>query len=378
MEGETMANEDKRTWAEIDLDRLYHNYREVRRVLPEGCRFAGLCKANAYGHGAVTIAKRLEEIGADYIAVSCYEEAAELRSAGLKMPILLLAPSPAFLAPDIARLDVQQAIGDIDCVRGMSRALAGTGLTLKCHIKLETGMGRTGFAVESEREMAGVRELLTLPGLEPTGVFTHFAVSDEPEESFTLEQFARFTKAVDELENETGRSLGIRHCANSGAVVNFRETCLDMVRPGLLLYGLYPGAERGGLDLKPVMRLLTRVAEITEHHAGDTISYGRIFTCERDMRLAVIPVGYADGLHRSLSGKFDVLINGKRAHQVGRICMDMCMVDVTDMPEVKTGDIVTVFGDEPEATELADIAGTISYELLCAISPRVPRVYIGA
>jgi len=209
-------------------------------------------------------------------------------------------------------------------------------------------------------------------------VFTHFAVSDEPEESFTLEQFARFTKAVDELENETGRSLGIRHCANSGAVVNFRETCLDMVRPGLLLYGLYPGAERGGLDLKPVMRLLTRVAEITEHHAGDTISYGRIFTCERDMRLAVIPVGYADGLHRSLSGKFDVLINGKRAHQVGRICMDMCMVDVTDMPEVKTGDIVTVFGDEPEATELADIAGTISYELLCAISPRVPRVYIGA
>ncbi len=373
-----MANEDKRTWAEIDLGRLYHNYREVRRVLPEGCRFAGLCKANAYGHGAMTIAKRLEEIGADYIAVSCYEEAAELRSAGLKMPILLLAPSPAFLAPDIARLDVQQAIGDIDCARGMSRALAGTGLTLKCHIKLETGMGRTGFAVESEREMAGVRELLTLPGLEPTGVFTHFAVSDEPEESFTLEQFARFTKAVDELENETGRSLGIRHCANSGAVVNFRETCLDMVRPGLLLYGLYPGAERGGLDLKPVMRLLTRVAEITEHHAGDTISYGRIFTCERDMRLAVIPVGYADGLHRSLSGKFDVLINGKRAHQVGRICMDMCMVDVTDMPEVKTGDIVTVFGDEPEATELADIAGTISYELLCAISPRVPRVYIGA
>ena len=373
-----MANEDKRTWAEIDLGRLYHNYREVRRVLPEGCRFAGLCKANAYGHGAVTIAKRLEEIDADYIAVSCYEEAAELRSAGLKMPILLLAPSPAFLAPDIARLDVQQAIGDIDCARGMSRALAGTGLTLKCHIKLETGMGRTGFAVESEREMAGVRELLTLPGLEPTGVFTHFAVSDEPEESFTLEQFARFTKAVDELENETGRSLGIRHCANSGAVVNFRETCLDMVRPGLLLYGLYPGAERGGLNLKPVMRLLTRVAEITEHHAGDTISYGRIFTCERDMRLAVIPVGYADGLHRSLSGKFDVLINGKRAHQVGRICMDMCMVDVTDMPEVKTGDIVTVFGDEPEATELADIAGTISYELLCAISPRVPRVYIGA
>lgn len=239
----------------------------------------------------------------------------------------------------------------------MSRALEGTGLTLKCHIKLETGMGRTGFAVESEREMAGVRELLTLPGLEPTGVFTHFAVSDEPEESFTLEQFARFTKAVDELERNRPqpRHKALRQQRSCGKLQG------DLPRhgpAGLLLYGLYPGAERGGLDLKPVMRLLTRVAEITEHHAGDTISYGRIFTCERDMRLAVIPVGYADGLHRSLSGKFDVLINGKRAHQVGRICMDMCMVDVTDMPEVKTGDIVTVFGDEPEATELADIAGT--------------------
>jgi alanine racemase len=377
MEGETMRNEDKRTWAEIDLHRLEHNYREIRRALPEGCRFAGLCKANAYGHGAVTIARRLEELGADYIAVSCYEEAAELRAAGLEMPILILAPSPAFLAPDIARLGAEQAIGDIDCARGMSRALAGTGLTLRCHIKLETGMGRTGFSVSSERELDGVRELLRLPGLESAGVFTHFAVSDEPEESFTLEQFGRFTAAVDALENETGRSLGIRHCANSGAVVNFRQTCLDMVRPGLLLYGLYPGAERGGLDLKPVMRLLTRVAEVTEHRAGDTISYGRIYTCERDMRLAVIPVGYADGLHRSLSGKFDVVINGRRARQVGRICMDMCMVDVTDMPEVRAGDIVTVFGDEPDAGELADIAGTISYELLCAISPRVPRVYIG-
>ena len=373
-----MRNEDKRTWAEIDLHRLEHNYREIRRALPEGCRFAGLCKANAYGHGAVTIARRLEELGADYIAVSCYEEAAELRAAGVTAPVLILAPSPAFIAGDIARLPAEQAIGDIGCARAVSRRLGGSGAPLRCHIKLETGMGRTGFDVSSPRDMAAVRELASLPGLEVTGLFTHFAVSDEPEESFTLEQFGRFTAAVDALENETGRSLGIRHCANSGAVVNFRETCLDMVRPGLLLYGLYPGAERGGLDLKPVMRLLTRVAEITEHHAGDTISYGRIFTCERDMRLAVIPVGYADGLHRSLSGKFDVLINGKRAHQVGRICMDMCMVDVTDMPEVKTGDIVTVFGDEPEATELADIAGTISYELLCAISPRVPRVYIGA
>lgn len=195
-----MRNEDKRTWAEIDLRRLEHNYNEIRRVLPPGCRFAGLCKANAYGHGAVTVAKRLEALGADCIAVSCCEEAAELREAGLKMPILILAPSPAFLAPDIARLPAVQTIGDIDCARAMSRALAGTGLRLQCQVKLETGMGRTGFDVSSPRDMAAVRELASLPGLEVTGLFTHFAVSDEPGESFTAEQFARFMRAADELE----------------------------------------------------------------------------------------------------------------------------------------------------------------------------------
>ena len=192
-------------------------------------------------------------------------------------------------------------------------------------------------------------------------MFTHFAVADEPgQEAFTREQFRRFNAAVDWLEKETGRSWGIRHCANSGGVVNYREMALDMVRPGLLLYGLYPGAERGGMDLRPVMSVKTRVAEITHHRAGDTISYGRTFTCGRDMTLAVIPIGYADGLHRRLSGQFSVSINGERAPQVGTICMDMCMVDVSAMPDVRVGDVVTVFGDDPPADELAARAGTRS------------------
>lgn len=372
-----MLDKDKRTWAEIDLGKLDHNYREIRAKLPVGCRFAGLCKANAYGHGAVAIARHLEKIGADYLAVSCYEEAAELREAGIRAPILMLAPSPAFLAPAIAALPAEQAIGDIECARAMSDALAGTGYTLRYHMKLDTGMGRTGFRAGDGRTLDEAAELLALPGLEPAGVFTHFAVSDEPSESFTAEQFARFTSCADEIERRTGRSLGIRHCANAGAVVNYPETALDMVRPGLLLYGLYPAAEHGGLDLKPVMRILTRVCEITEHRRGDTISYGRIFTCERDMRIAVIPVGYADGLHRSLSGRMDVLIDGRRARQIGRICMDMCMVDITELPDVRVGDVVEVFGDGILADEQAEKAGTISYELLCAVSPRVPRVYIG-
>ena len=371
-----MAFEDKRTWAEIDFARLDENYREVRRILPDGCRFAGLCKANSYGHGAVPVARRLEELGAEYIAVSCYEEAADLRQAGVTADILILAPSPVFLAENIADLGCTQTIGDMAAARGMSARLAGSGKTLRCHLKLETGMGRTGFAVRSGEEMREALAALKLPGLEWTGVFTHFAVADEPGSDFTLGQFERFRAAVRELEEESGRTLGIKHCANSGAVVNFRQTCLDMVRPGLLLYGLYPGAERGGMDLRPVMSVKTRVAEITHHRAGDTISYGRTFTCGRDMRLAVIPIGYADGLLRCLSGRLSVSINGRRARQVGTICMDMCMVDVTDLPDVKTGDIVTVFGDDPPAGELAESAGTIAYELLCAVSPRVPRIYL--
>lgn len=372
-----MANEDKRTWAEIDFSALEHNYDQIRRRTPDSL-FAGLCKANAYGHGAVPVARKLEQLGADYLAVSCYEEAAELRAAGIRTRILILAPSPAFLAPDIARLGVEQAVGDIDCARAMSAALRGTGFTLRVHVKLETGMGRTGFNVSCGGTLSEVGELLSLTGLAVSGVFTHFAVSDEPaQEAFTRMQYDRFVSAVDAIEGGTGKSMGIRHCANSGAVVNYPEMALDMVRPGLLLYGLYPDREKGGLDLRPVMTIRTRVSEITHHRAGDTISYGRIFTCDRDMRLAVIPVGYADGLHRVLSGQMDVLIDGERAHQVGRICMDMCMVDVTDMPGVRVGDAVTVFGDGLSADEQAKKAGTVSYELLCAISPRVPRVYIG-
>ncbi|NCB51835.1 MAG: alanine racemase [Clostridia bacterium] len=371
-----MTNLDKRTWAEISLDNLEHNYREIRKKLPEGCRFAGLCKANAYGHGAVRTARRLEEIGAEYLAVSCYEEAAQLREGGIELPILMLAPSPAFLASEIARIGAEQALGDIDCARAMNAELSGTGHTLRAHLKLETGMGRTGFAVDAPETASELAELLSMPNIEVIGVFTHFAVSDEMGDPFTETQFKKFTEAVDKLENDTGKSLGIRHCANSGAVVNYPWMALDMVRPGLLLYGLYPAAEKGGLDLRPVMELKTRVCEVTRHKKGDTVSYGRIFTCDRDMTIAVVPIGYADGLHRVLSGKMEVLLNGRRTKQVGRICMDMCMLDVTEMPGVRVGDVATVFGAGISADEQAAKAGTISYELLCAVSPRVPRVYI--
>ena len=218
---------------------------------------------------------------------------------------------------------------------------------------------------------------MALPGLETEGVFTHFAVSDTPGgEEYTQRQFDLFLAAAKELERRSGRTIPLRHCANSGAVVNYPEMALDMVRPGLLLYGLYPGAERGGLDLIPAMQLKSRVCDLTHHHRGDTISYGRTFTCDRDLTLAVIPDGYADGLLRSLSGKMEVLLRGQRVRQVGRICMDMCMLDVTDIPDVRVGDVATIFGRDITASEQAEKAGTIPYELLCAMSQRVPRVYL--
>ena len=230
------------------------------------------------------------------------------------------------------------------------------------------------------------------------------AVADEPGDPFNDLQFERFNVVIRELEQRSGKTFRLRHCANSGAVLYYPEMALDMVRPGLLLYGLYPGAEHNGFDLIPAMQLRSRVCEITTHRKGDTISYGRTFTCDRDMRLAVLPVGYADGLLRELSGKIDVKIRGHRCRQVGRICMDMCMIDITDFPDIKVGDVATVFGKDPcmdmcmiditdfpdikvgdvatvfgkdpTATEQAEKAGTISYELLCAVSHRVPRVYV--
>ena len=237
-------------------------------------------------------------------------------------------------------------------------------------------MGRTGFEAMDSTHLDEMLASLVLPNLDVTGIFTHMAVSDVAGDPYNELQFRRFQEIIAALEQRSGQKFQLRHCANSGAVINYPEMSLDMVRPGLLLYGLYPGAEQNGFDLHPAMQLRSRVCEITYHHKGDTISYGRTFTCERDMRLAVIPVGYADGLLRELSGKIDVKIRGHRARQVGRICMDMCMIDVTDYPDVKVGDVATVFGKDPTATEQAEKAGTISYELLCAVSHRVPRVYV--
>lgn len=372
-----MDDRKKRTWAEISLGAIEHNYRAMRARLPEGCRFLGVVKADAYGHGAIPVAKRLEELGCDYLAVACLDEARQLRAAGIGLPILILGYTMPAYAAELADLGVTQAVGNLETAAALSEALAGTDKTLKVHLKLETGMGRTGFRAFGDWEAHPAAAAVKLPHLDAEGIFTHFCVSDGEEDvrDFTKTQLTRFQEAVRAIETCSGHPFAIRHCTNSGAMHAFPETYMDMVRPGVSLYGLYPGPVRDAIELVPAMTLKTRVAYVEKHEPGDTVSYGRTFTVAKPSEIAVLPIGYADGLHRTLSNKLEVLINGKKARQVGRICMDMCMADVTGLG-VKPGDEVEIFGREMPVDDVADKAGTIHYELTCAVSARVPRIYV--
>lgn len=375
-----MKDTQKRTWAEISLKNIEHNVREICNRLPSGCSYLGVVKANAYGHGAIEVAKCLEESCCGYLAVACLDEAVELRDAGIHVPILILGYTAPEYARELARYNITQSVSSYSMAKAISDCL-DENECVKVHMKLETGMGRTGFHVGLETDMRDALNALHLPKLNYEGVFTHFSVSDEvAQDAYTKLQFQRFKESYLSLEAECGRRFALHHCANSGAVINYPEFSLDMVRPGLLTYGLYPAQETGGLALRPVMELKTRVAQITTHSPGDSISYGRAYTAEKQRRLAVLSIGYADGLRRGLSGRMDVLIRGHRVKQIGRICMDMCMVDVSDYPDIQVGDVATIFGRDADefisVDELAEKTDTISYELVCAVSSRVSRVYV--
>lgn len=375
-----MNQETKRTWAQIDLSHLEHNYRALRGILPRGCRFLGVVKANAYGHGAIPVAKKLEQLGAEYLAVACLDEAVELREAGIQAPILILGPTPAAFAGQLLQYDLTQAVQNEAEAHALSAAAAGADKPLKVHIKVDTGMSRIGFLCDeahADESAAKIAQVCALPGLHAEGIFTHFANADGDEE-YSMRQLTRFLDALDKL-SAMGVEFEIRHCAASAAVLNYPCTHLDMVRPGIALYGHYPDPSCVDLDgpgLLPVMTLKTRVLTVRELSAGTCVSYGCTRTLTRDSRVAVLPIGYADGLSRLLSDRTQMLVRGCRVPVLGRICMDMCMVDVTDVPGVETGDEVTVFGPELPLEEKADTVGTIQYEMLCSVSRRVPRIYL--
>ena len=369
----------RRTWAEIDLDALAHNYRRARELTGPNVRYLGVVKADAYGHGAVQVAEHLETLGADYLAVSSLDEARELRHGGINAPILILGHTPPEMVPELIRYHITQAVSAQAKAEEYSAAAVGCGGTLKVHIKVDTGMSRLGFLVRGGHFDGGVAAIAAscaLPGLEAEGIFTHFAVSDEDGgdcEVYTREQFALFMAVLDALA-QRGRAFSIRHCANSGALARYPEMYLDMVRPGIALYGVGADAER--LGLRPVMALKSSVSTIKIFDPDTDISYGRTYRTAGKTRIGVLPIGYADGLFRGLSNRLSVVTDQGSAPIRGRICMDMTMVDLTGLPDVKVGSEVEIFGCRQSVDRLAEILDTISYELLCAVSKRVPRVYL--
>ncbi len=375
-----MNDLQKRTWAEISLPNLRHNYEAIRASLPEGCRFLGVVKAEAYGHGALAVSRLLQELGADYLAVSCLDEALELRRGGVTMPVLILGHTPPEYTETLIDNRLTQTVSALAKAREYSVAATALGKTLKVHVKLDTGMSRLGFLCSGDYFDGGVEhviESLRLPGLETEGVYTHFAVSDEPDEdsrAYTLAQYRLFLRVIEAVEQRSGFRFPIRHCANTGAVVNYPDFALDMVRPGLLLYGY--GDPEGRIGVKPCMRLVTTVSTIKHYPPGTSVSYGRRFVTERRTRMGVLAIGYADGLPRVISNKCSFYAHGGFAPQRGSICMDMCMADLTDLPDVGVGSEVEIFGEKNDINVLAETAGTIPYELLCAVSKRIPRVYL--
>ena len=373
----------KRTWAEVDFDKLAHNYHALRGLAPAGTKYLGLVKADAYGHGAVPVAKKLEELGADYLGVACLDEAIEVREAGVKTPILILGCTSSIYAAELVKYNITQACYDLEYAKELSAGAQKAGGTITVHIQCDTGMTRLGFMCHEdtmEKSASEIIEAVKLPGLKAEGIFTHFSDSDGSEE-YTMLQFGRFQDIIQRVR-DLGYEFEIRHCANSAATLLYPATYLDMIRPDIVQFGHFPDAkmDHALCDLVPVLDLKSRVATVRDVPANTPVSYGRTNTLTRPSRLAVIPVGYGDGFRRGFSNKLTVLINGKKLPIVGRICMDMCMVDVTDAPDVKEGDVAILYGsdgtnDQPVEAG-AEIMNTISYELLCVLTKRIPRIYL--
>lgn len=367
------SQHNHRAWAEINLDHLIYNFKQAQKLVaprPVYC----IIKADAYGHGAIPVARALAAEGATHFAVATPEEALQLRGHGITQSILLLGSVDASWAPQMAAQNVSMEVGSLAIAQSYAAALNGT--PLQVHIKVDTGMSRLGLPWQNAVPEA--TEIASLKNLKIEGLFTHFAVADEPEQDdFTNLQWQRFQQVADALQQK-GIHIPLRHAANSAGVLMHPQSHADIARPGVLLYGHNP-CPTSPLSLKPVLSLKTRVAQVHTVAKGETVSYGRIWCAPKDSVIATVSMGYADGLFRSLSGKIDMLVKGKRAPQVGRICMDMCMLDITDIPGVQAGDTAILLGEDGDqrisAEDIAAAANTIPYEVFCAVGRRLPRLY---
>lgn len=380
-----MKSQNHLTWAEVDLDAIAHNARGLKEHVGEKTELMAVVKANAYGHGAVPVAKTALENGASRLAVNRALEGVELRQAGITAPVLILGYSLPSEAETIVRWDLTPTVTTVEGALALSAMSDRQGKITPIHVKVDTGMGR--FGLLPDEVAVFVRRVSELPGLKLEGLFTHFAVADLADKTYTRRQFGLYSQVVEQLE-EAGLAIPLKHVANSAATLDLPEMHLDMVRCGIALYGLRPSVVGYGVPtvlepailLKPAMALKSRVARVRTLPPGSSISYGCTYTTTRPTPVALVPVGYGDGYHRILSNRGSVLIGGKRAPIVGRVCMDQFVVDVTGIEGVRQDDEVVVFGQQGEeeisAEEVAALAGTINYEVVTSILPRVTRVYL--
>ena len=376
----------QRAWVEIDLDAIMHNLKTIKEHLGGKAKMMAVVKADGYGHGATEVAKTALESGADWLGVALVDEAIQLRKADIDAPILILGKVSGKCVGELFKYNITPCVADVEFARVLSEEAIKRNQKINVHIKIDTGMSRIGFLYNENIETQGktiadICEVSKLSGIEIEGAFTHFALADSYEKEYTDMQYSRFCDLMEKL-SEKGIEIPLKHVSNSAATVNFPQMKMNMAREGIMTYGLKPSDETDceKLNLIPAMTFKTRITHVKEVEEGTRISYGGIYKADRKKVIATLGVGYADGYSRLLSDKAEVVVKGKKVKQTGRICMDQCMIDVTEVNNINIGDEVILFGGgrdaEVSADDVAGLLGTINYEVVCMVAKRVPRVYI--
>lgn len=368
-------------WAEINLSNLDYNIKNIKAKLGSGTKIIGVVKADGYGHGSVKVAEVLRANGVDTFAVSTLQEAIVLREAGATEQIISLSLTPNFYSNVLVEYDITPVISSLENARAISKTAAEVGKTVSGFIAADTGMGRIGYLTWDENAVSEIKEISQLPNFKIAGLFSHMSTADSANKTFSRQQEQCFNEFYDKLI-AAGIEIPMRTFANSASVMELPSVYFDAVRPGIILYGCYPSDEvdKSSLSLKPVMSVKATISHLKDVPAGFSVSYGREFISKRPSKIATIALGYADGYPRPYAPKGEVIVNGVKAPLAGNICMDQCMIDVTDVPDVKVGDEVIVMGSDGKNTILADdiakATGTINYEIICAFGQRLPKVYV--
>ena len=366
---------ERPTQAVVNLEAISDNIAQVRKRIGKKRELMAVVKADAYGHGAVPVSRAAIRSGATYLGVSSPEEGGEFREAGIDIPILILGLIPPEAAYKSVGLKLEQTICSLELAAALDQESRKASTRINVHVKVDTGMGRIG--VLPENALAFVRRVRQFKNLNLTGIFSHFSSADDADKTFAKTQLEIFNGVVREIE-AAGIHIPKKHMANSAAILDLPQSYLDLVRPGIMLYGLYPSPHVSrSIKLRPAMTLRTRVSYVKSVPGRTPISYGHTFFTQKETRVATLPVGYGDGYSRLLSNRGTVLIKGQRAPLIGRVCMDMCLADVFGIQNVRVGDEVILFGEELSADEVAENMGTINYEVVCGVGKRVPRVYVG-